>query len=80
MEKKIFPLFDELIEQQKKVLMKLAREILPQVTEDDLLQPNDFSELELHPYFRYEEGLLHGFQAAKAAFQAEYAGYTIPKK
>ena len=76
MEKRIFPLFDELIEQQQKNLMKLARQILPHVTEDDLLQPNDFPELELHPYFRYEEGLLHGYQAAKAAFQAESKVYT----
>jgi hypothetical protein len=44
---------------------------MPHLTEDDVLQPNDFPELEHHPHFRYEEGLLHGFQAAKAALLAE---------
>lgn len=60
---------DELIEQQKKELLKIARRIIPNATEDDLLQPNDYPELELHPYFRYEEGVLHGYQAAKAALK-----------
>ncbi|HSX38533.1 MAG TPA: hypothetical protein VLE95_06855 [Chlamydiales bacterium] len=68
MEKKILCLFDELIENQKQHLLKEARRIIPHVTEDDILQPNDFPELEMHPLFRYEEGVLHGFQAAKAAF------------
>ena len=60
-------LLDELIEGQKKTLLSTARRIVPNVTEEDLLQPNDFPELELHPYFRYEEGVLHGLEAAKAA-------------
>lgn len=73
MEKQICLLLDELIENQKRHLLKTARQIVPYVTDDDLLQPNDFPELELHPHFRYEEGLLHGFQAAKAAILAESA-------
>lgn len=60
-------LLDELIEQQRCSLLSLARRITPEVTDDDLLQPNDFPELENHPLFRYEEGVLHGLQAAKAA-------------
>lgn len=71
MEKEIFRLLDELIEGQKKELLKTARRIVPFATDDDLLQPNDFTELEGHPHFRYEEGVLHGFQAAKAALLAE---------
>ena len=71
MEKQICLLLDELIENQKRHLLKTARQIVPYVTDDDLLQPSDFHELELHPHFRYEEGLLHGFQAAKAAMLAE---------
>jgi hypothetical protein len=62
---------DELIAQQQKVLLHLGRSIVPQVTLDDLMQPNDFPALEHHPLFRYEEGVLHGLQAAKAAIQAE---------
>ena len=73
MEKKICLLLDELVENQRRHLLKAARQIVPHVTDDDLLQPNDFPELELHPHFRYEEGLLHGFQAAKAAVLAAVA-------
>lgn len=63
-------LMDELIELQQKTLLSLARTIVPNATSDDILQPNDFPALENHPYFRYEEGVLHGLQAAKAALQA----------
>jgi hypothetical protein len=67
----IFSLFDEMIEGQKAKLLQIAKRIVPHVIEDDLLQPNDFPALEHHPIFRYEEGVLHGFQAAKAACLAE---------
>lgn len=59
-------MWDELIAHQQEKLLKLAREIVPQVTLDDLMQPNDFPELENHPVFRYEEGILHGLQMARA--------------
>lgn len=64
-------LFDEIIEGQQKKLLSTARRIVPNVIEDDLLQPNDFPELEFHPHFRYEEGILDGLRVARAAFLAE---------
>ena len=64
-------LLSQMIENQKKLLLRLAKAICPRVTEDDLLQPFDFKELESSPHFRYEEGVLHGFQAVKAALLAE---------
>jgi hypothetical protein len=51
-------------------LLRIANQINPRVTEEDILQPNDFPELENHPYFRYEEGALHGMQSALAAIKA----------
>jgi hypothetical protein len=63
-------LLQELIEGQKKTLYASARRIVPHVTPDDLLQPNDFPELEYHPHFRYEEGILDGLQVAYAALLA----------
>jgi hypothetical protein len=63
----IFSLFDELIQLQKAKLLSTAERIVPQVTSEDLLQPNDFPELEHHPHFRYEEGILDGLQVAKTA-------------
>lgn len=47
-----------------------AQRIVPNITEEDLLQPNDFPSLELNPYFRYEEGVLHGLQTAQMAYLA----------
>lgn len=61
---------DELIDQQKKKLLSHARRIIPYITPEDIMQPNDFPELENHPPFRYEEGILDGMQAMKAAFLA----------
>jgi hypothetical protein len=63
-------LFEELIRSQKAKMLAFARRIIPYVTPDDLLQPNDFPELENHPHFRYEEGVLEGLQTAHMAYLA----------
>lgn len=63
-------LFDELIEGQRKKLFKFAQALIPNITADDLLQPNDFPVLENHPHFRYEEGVLEGLLTARMAFLA----------
>jgi hypothetical protein len=65
-----FALINELIEAQKGKLLASARRIVPHVTPDDLLQPNDFPELEFHPHFRYEEGILDGLQVVRTALTA----------
>lgn len=65
-------LLDELIEGQKKNVLSTAKRIVPQVTEEDLLQPNDFPELEFHPHFRYEEGILDGLRVARTALLADF--------
>ncbi len=62
--------FGDLIQQQKRRLFLLAREIRPSITEEDLLQPNDFPELEQCPHFRYEEGVLSGMMSVYSAFLA----------
>ena len=66
-------LLDELILQQKEKLFFIARRIIPNITEDDLLQPNDFPDLENHPFFRFEEGILDGLRVAKSALLAKKA-------
>jgi len=60
--------FDDLIMLQKKRLLVCAQRIVPGIIEDDLLQPNDFPSLELHPHFRYEEGVLEGLLTARMAY------------
>jgi hypothetical protein len=64
-------LFDELVEAQRKKLLRMGRELVPHLTEDDLLQPNDFQKLEMHPLFRYEEGVLEGLLTARMAYLAQ---------
>lgn len=56
---------------QRKKLLACGQQIVPAVTEDDILQPNDFLELENHPLFRYEEGVLAGIQSVQMALQAQ---------
>jgi hypothetical protein len=61
-------LFDVLVEEQKKRLLHFAQRIVPHVTSDDLLQPNDFPLLENNALFRYEEGILAGLLTARMAY------------
>lgn len=68
--KEIDSLLNEMIEGQKKDLLKTGRRFVPQLTPDDILQPNDFGDLEQNPYFRYEEGILAGIQSVQAALRA----------
>ncbi|HEY5236575.1 MAG TPA: hypothetical protein VIJ14_10380 [Rhabdochlamydiaceae bacterium] len=63
-------MFDELITLQRKKVLNCALRILPHLTEDDILQPNDFPELEMNPHFRYEEGVLEGLMTARMAYLA----------
>jgi hypothetical protein len=71
--KEIFELIAEIIEGQQKKVEKCAHKILPHLTAEDLLQPNDFPELENHPHFRYEEGMLAGIYTVQMALQASYS-------
>jgi len=68
--KEMLILIQELIEGQQKALLKCAKRIVPGVIADDLLQPNDFLDLEEHPHFRYEEGVLAGMQTVESALKA----------
>ncbi|MGE0199147.1 MAG: hypothetical protein AB7N99_05030 [Simkaniaceae bacterium] len=70
MKKPLEELFDELLALQEKKLLHFAIKIIPNITPDDILQPNDYPELENHPFFRYEEGVLKGIHAAKMAVLA----------
>ena len=60
----------EMIEFQREKLLKLAREILPDVTPEDLRNPQDFPELIKDPLFNYEDGLLAGYLAVQIAMRS----------
>jgi len=68
-------LFKELVEGQKKRMLALAKEIIPSIIEEDLLQPFDFPLLENHPDFRYEEGVLEGLLTARMAILSEIKSF-----
>jgi len=63
-------IFHDMIALQEEKLFKMAQKIVPRITREDLLQPNDFPALENHPLFRYEEGVLEGMRTAQMAFLA----------
>ena len=63
-------ILQDAINLQKTKLVKCAESLIPNITEEDILQPNDFPELENHPYFRHEEGVLEGLLSALAAYSA----------
>ena len=60
----------EMIELQRKKLLKLSREILPNLTPEDLRNPQDFPELIIDPSFNYEDGLLAGYRAVQIAMRS----------
>ncbi len=73
-------LLTEMIELQKSKLLTTATRIIPHLTMDDLLQPNDFPMLENHAEFRYEEGILAGLLSLQSAMQALKTTESVPIK
>ncbi|MFI5343223.1 MAG: hypothetical protein ACHQUC_03275 [Chlamydiales bacterium] len=63
-------LSEEIAAAQQKILLQCGRRLVPHLTDEDLLQPNDFPELENHPHFRYEEGILAGIYTLQMALRA----------
>ena len=72
MNKDLQQLISDVIEGQKKKLLKMGRQIIPTLTPEDVLQPNDYPELEYNPLFRYEEGVLEGLQTLEMALKAHF--------
>lgn len=60
----------EIVRLQQQKLLACGQQMIATLTDDDILQPNDFSELEMNPLFRYEEGVLAGMQTVQMALQA----------
>ena len=63
-------IIEELVKGQIQRMHEFSKKFYPQITPDDLWQPNDFPLLENNPLFRYEEGILCGLLQAKAALNA----------
>ncbi|MEN9797754.1 MAG: hypothetical protein RL653_1450 [Pseudomonadota bacterium] len=72
------PLFEQMISTQRQKVLRLAREAVPNVGLDDILNPHDFPQLKAHPTFEYEDGLLAGLMAAQMAARAEIRQRVLP--
>ncbi len=64
-------LLEEMIQQQQAKTLRLARERIPGMTGDDILNPHDFPELLADPVFNYEDGITAGLMAAQMAIRAQ---------
>ncbi len=71
-------LFDQMIRQQREKVLRLAREAVPHISSEDVLNPNDYPALKAHPSFDYEDGILAGLLSAQMAFRAELGRRRAP--
>lgn len=70
----IAALLEELVEAQRRKTLALALRIDPSLTADDLFQPHDHPKIASHPLYQFEDGVLAGLLAARAAFAAKIKG------
>ncbi len=66
----ISALVDEMIDSQRVRLMEIARRIDPTLSADDLMQPHDHPKVATHSDFQFEDGILAGYLAVRAALRA----------
>ncbi len=66
----------QMIDQQEHKLLELARQTVPDLTPEDLRNPQDFPALVRDPDFNYEDGLLAGLRSAHMAIRAELHNQT----
>ncbi len=64
-------LLEEMIDAQRARLLEIARRIDPSTTPGDLLQPHDHPRLASNPEFHFEDGVLTGYLAVRAALRAK---------
>jgi hypothetical protein len=61
----------EMIGQQGKKVLALARRIHPGVTQEDLRNPHDFPDLADNGEWNFEDGVLAGLKSAHMALRAK---------
>ena len=62
-------LLQELIEHQQTKVLKVAREIVPDATPEDIRNPQDFPDLVSDTLFNYEDGILTGYLTLQTALR-----------
>ena len=64
-------LIQELIQHQQSKVFKVAREIVPDLTPEDIRNPQDFPKLVADTMFNYEDGILTGYLTFQTAFRKQ---------
>ena len=64
-------LLQELIDLQQTKVLKVAREIVPDVTPEDIRNPQDFPDLVSDSLFNYEDGILTGYLTLQTAIRQQ---------
>ena len=62
-------LIQELIEHQQAKVLKIAMEIVPDATQEDIRNPQDFPDLVADTLFNYEDGILTGYLTLQTALR-----------
>ena len=62
-------LLEEMIRHQEAKALKLAREIIPGISPEDIMNAQDFPELERNGQFNFEDGILAGLKSALMAIK-----------
>lgn len=65
-------LLQQMVDQQRAKVLRLAREAVANLGPEDVLNPHDHPELKAHPTFEFEDGILSGLISAQMAIRAEY--------
>jgi len=63
-------LLEEMIVAQRRRLLDIALRIEPGLAPEDLLQPHDHPRISADPDFNFEDGILAGYLAVRAALRA----------
>lgn len=63
-------LFDELITSQQNRVNRYARSLIPNLTDEDILQPHDYPALDRDPRFQYEDGQVTAMRSMLLSFRA----------
>ena len=71
-------LLDRMITQQREKLMRKAKQLRPDCTFEEMMNPDGIPELARDPLFNYEDGILAGTIAAQIAIRASVLGPKLP--
>ncbi len=62
-------MLEEMVTHQQTKVLKVAREIIPDATPEDIRNPQDFPELSTDTLFNYEDGILTGYLSLQTALR-----------